>query len=130
MKKSAIWVGALVMLFGTTLPARDISGDWQGTPKAGPQELLLVLAIDKSADGKWNATLGSTDQNRAHLPTAGRTKQGRDLNSGVDVSGSVSDGWLPAPGAPAPSATERCIACPNQPLDCTHEAGSGPPFAL
>jgi non-heme chloroperoxidase len=62
MRRNAIWIGALAMLFGTTLPAQDIAGDWQGTLKAGPQELRVVLAIDKSADGKWNATFRSIDQ--------------------------------------------------------------------
>jgi hypothetical protein len=61
MKRSAIWIGALAMLFGTTLPAQNIAGDWQGTLKAGPQEIRLVLAIDKSADGKWYGTFSSID---------------------------------------------------------------------
>jgi hypothetical protein len=63
MRRSAIWFGVLAMLFGATLSAQDIAGDWQGTLKAGPQELRVVLAIDKSADGKWNATFSSIDQN-------------------------------------------------------------------
>jgi hypothetical protein len=52
MKKSAIGAGALAMLFGATLPAQNLAGEWQGTLKAGPQEIRVVLAIDKSADGK------------------------------------------------------------------------------
>ena len=62
MKKSAIWGGALAMLFGTALPAQNIVGDWQGTLTAGSQEIRLVLAIHQSADGKWDATFGSIDQ--------------------------------------------------------------------
>jgi hypothetical protein len=67
MKKSAIWVATLAMPFGTTLPARGISGDWQGTLKAGPSGTSLLLAIHKTADGKWNATLSGID----HTPDWG-----------------------------------------------------------
>jgi hypothetical protein len=40
-RKNAKWAGALAMLAGATLPAQDIAGDWQGTLKAGPQELRV-----------------------------------------------------------------------------------------
>jgi hypothetical protein len=62
MRRNPIWAVALAMLFGTTLAAQNIAGNWQGMLKAGPQELRLVLAIDKSAEGEWNATFSSIDQ--------------------------------------------------------------------
>jgi hypothetical protein len=50
------------MLFGPTLPAQNIDGDWQGPLKADPQEIRFVLEIDKAADGKWDGTFTSIDQ--------------------------------------------------------------------
>ncbi len=48
----------------TALPAyaQDISGDSQGTLKAGAQELRILLHIAKSDNGEWRATMLSTDQ--------------------------------------------------------------------
>ena len=37
--------------------AQDISGDWQGTLKAGAQELRILLQIAKSDSGEWRATM-------------------------------------------------------------------------
>jgi hypothetical protein len=47
---------------GQLWPAQDIAGDWQGTLKAGAQELRVVLAIDNSTYGNWSATFSSIDQ--------------------------------------------------------------------
>ena len=82
MRRNAIWIGALAILFRTTLPAQDIAGDWQGTLKAGPQELRVVLTIDKSADGKWNGTFSSIDQSPdwdARTPIDSITLRGLEL---------------------------------------------------
>jgi pimeloyl-ACP methyl ester carboxylesterase len=43
--------------------AQDISGDWQGTLKAGSQEIRIVLQVAKSSGGGWTATMLSIDQN-------------------------------------------------------------------
>ena len=42
--------------------AQDISGDWQGTLKAGPKDLRIILQIAKCDRGGWRATLLSIDQ--------------------------------------------------------------------
>ncbi len=81
MRKNAIWVSALAMLFGTNLAAQDIAGDWQGTLKAGPQELRLVLTINKSADRKWNGTFSSIDQS----PDWGARTHRLDHSSGIEA---------------------------------------------
>ena len=82
-----LWVGVLAMMLGTNLPAQDIAGDWQGRLKAGPGELRVVVAIFKSADGKWNGTLSSIDQSpgtgaRAH-PSTRSTLQGSNLKFAI-----------------------------------------------
>lgn len=50
------------LLLGSALHAQDIAGDWQGTLKAGPAELRLIVKIAKAPSGGWNATLFSIDQ--------------------------------------------------------------------
>ena len=102
MKRNAIWIGALAMLFGTTLPAQDIAGDWQGTLKAGPQELRVVLAIDKSADGKWNGTFSSIDQSpdwAARTPIDSITLQSSNLKFAIAAVRGTYAGKLSADGA-------------------------------
>ena len=42
--------------------AQDISGNWQGTINAGPQEVRLIVTIDKDSVGGWKGTLFSIDQ--------------------------------------------------------------------
>jgi pimeloyl-ACP methyl ester carboxylesterase len=90
------------MLFATTLPAQDIAGDWQGTLKAGPQELRVVLAIDESADGKWNATFSSIDQSPdwgARTPIDSITLQGSNLKFAIAALRGSYEGKLGADGA-------------------------------
>jgi hypothetical protein len=41
---------------------QDVSGEWQGSLKAGPQELRVVLKVIRSDNGAWAATLLSIDQ--------------------------------------------------------------------
>jgi len=41
---------------------QDISGEWQGSLKAGPQELRVILQVAKSDNGAWTANLLSIDQ--------------------------------------------------------------------
>lgn len=102
MRRNAIWIGAITMLFGTTLPAQDIAGDWQGTLKAGPQELRVVLAIDKSADGKWNGTFSSIDQSPdwgARTPIDSITLHGSNLKFAIAAVRGTYEGKLSADGA-------------------------------
>jgi pimeloyl-ACP methyl ester carboxylesterase len=62
MRTNTLWMGVIMMILGSTLHAQDIAGDWQGTLRAGAQELRLIVVFDKAVDGKWNATLRSIDQ--------------------------------------------------------------------
>jgi hypothetical protein len=39
--------------------AQDIAGDWQGTLKAGSQQLRLILHVAKGDNGGWNGTRGT-----------------------------------------------------------------------
>jgi non-heme chloroperoxidase len=117
MRRNAISVGTLAMLFGTTLFAQDIAGDWQGTLKAGPQELRLVLAIDKSADGKWNATFSSIDQSPdwgARIPIDSITLQGSNLKFAIAAVRGSYEGKLSADGASVEGTWSQGRALPLQ----------------
>jgi non-heme chloroperoxidase len=102
MRRNAISVGVLAMLFGTTLPAQDIAGEWQGTLNISAQKLRVVLAINKSADGKWNATFSSIDQSPdwgARTPIDSITLQGSTLKFSITALRGSYEGKLSADGA-------------------------------
>ena len=42
--------------------AQDISGEWQGSLKAGTQELRVILQVIRGENGAWTATLLNIDQ--------------------------------------------------------------------
>jgi len=58
--KTSLWIAALATI--GALYAQDISGDWQGTLKAGPREFRLIMKIEKGSTGGWNGLLFSIDQ--------------------------------------------------------------------
>src|SRR5207253_22448 len=100
MRATTLCAGALAIL--STLCAQDFAGDWQGTLKAGPQELRVILKIGKAADGGWNATLFSIDQSPdsgVGLPANSVTLQGTNLKFSVDPLRGSYEGKLSADGA-------------------------------
>lgn len=56
-----------------------LDGDWEGVLDAGGTQLHLVLEI-KTADGKTDAVLVSTDQNGARLPVSSIARTDDGLN--------------------------------------------------
>ncbi|HTS34273.1 MAG TPA: alpha/beta fold hydrolase [Candidatus Solibacter sp.] len=68
--------------------AQDISGDWQGTLRAGASELRLVLHITRAADGTLKSTLDSIDQGANGIRVTSTTFKDSKLNLDVtDVHG-------------------------------------------
>jgi non-heme chloroperoxidase len=61
MTKKTMWVGILLLLVTGTLYAQDITGDWQGTLKAG--EMRVLIRVSKQLDGSLEAKLLRVDQN-------------------------------------------------------------------
>lgn len=101
-KATVILTGVLAMLLGTTLPAQNIAGDWQGTLQAGIQELRVVVTIGKSAEGKWNGTFGSIDQSPdwgARMPIDTITLQGSNVKFAIAALRGSYEGKLSADGA-------------------------------
>jgi len=76
--------------------AQDIVGDWQGTLKAGPAELRLVLHIARNADGSFKATLDSVDQGANGIPVTSISLKDSKLNFAVDSVHGSYDGKVTA----------------------------------
>jgi pimeloyl-ACP methyl ester carboxylesterase len=81
--------------------AQDISGDWQGTLKAGAQELKILLQVAKSDGGAWRATMLSIDQSPdrgAGISATSFTLDGANIRFAIDAIRSSYDGKLSADG--------------------------------
>jgi pimeloyl-ACP methyl ester carboxylesterase len=94
-----LWIGALATI--GALYAQDISGDWQGRLQAGPQELRLIVKIEKGNSGGWNASLLSIDQ----IPDRGVgiransvTLQGSNLKFTIDAARATYEGKVSTDG--------------------------------
>jgi pimeloyl-ACP methyl ester carboxylesterase len=82
--------------------AQGISGDWQGTLKAGAQELRILLQIAKSDNGEWRATMLSIDQSPdrgAGTPATSFSLDGSNIQFSVGAIRGSYDGKLSADGA-------------------------------
>lgn len=81
--------------------AQDISGDWQGTLKVGPQEIRIVLQIAKSPSGGWTATMLSIDQSPDRgvgVPATSFSLDGSDIKFAIDQIHGSYTGTLSADG--------------------------------
>lgn len=99
MKKTLLihFAGALAALMGNALYAQDVTGDWQGTIKAGPAELRIQLHITKSDKG-LAATMDSVDQGANGIPVDSVTLTGSDLKFTVGMVQGSYDGKISADG--------------------------------
>jgi pimeloyl-ACP methyl ester carboxylesterase len=79
--------------------AQDITGDWQGTLKAGSQQLRIVLHVAKGDNGSWNGTLYSIDQGPDAIPVTSLNLQNSNLKFTVDAIRGSYDGNLSADAA-------------------------------
>lgn len=125
--RQTLWLGAIAALLSSALGAQDIAGDWQGTLKAGPQDLRIIVRIAKADSGGWSASLYSIDQTTDPIPVNSVTLDGSSLKLTVDavrgtyvgkvgVDGSTVDGtWTQ--GAPLPLALRRATKETAWPLD-------------
>jgi len=93
---------ALTAFTALLVYAQDISGDWQGTLKAGPQELRTILQIAKSDSGAWRATMLSIDQSPdrgAGMPATSFSLDGSNIKFAIGQLRGSYDGKLGADGA-------------------------------
>ncbi len=98
------------------LQAQDITGDWQGTLSAGGMELRLALHINKSADGSYQGTMDSIDQNANGIPLSAISVKDSNVSFNVDAVHGSYEGKLAA-GAITGTWTQ------GQPLPLTFKRG-------
>lgn len=102
IRKSIVHVFAIAVVFGSALVAQDLTGNWQGTLHAGIRDLRLIVAFDKTTDGKWNAALRSIDQGPdwgSGIAADTVTLQGSDLKFAIAALRGSYEGKLSADGA-------------------------------
>ena len=78
-------IAVLAALSAYLMYGQDITGDWQGTLKAGSQQLRIILHIARGDNGAWNGLLYSIDQGPDGIPISSMTLQGSDLKFTVDA---------------------------------------------
>ena len=62
MRTKTLWIAAALVLCSRVLFAQDLAGDWQGRSPPAPQQLRLIVHIDKGEGAAWKAALLSIDQ--------------------------------------------------------------------
>jgi hypothetical protein len=108
---------ALVAAAVGTAAAQELVGDWQGTLKAGPAELRVVLHVTRS-DAGLRATLDSPDQGVSGIPVTTISLQGSTMTftveaiagsyeGRIDADGTRIDGTWSQAGASLPLVLER-----------------------
>ena len=93
MKKLLLCVVALAAMFGTGARAQDLSGNWQGTLKAG-KDLRVIFNFYKGDKDAWSAKMYSIDQGGQAIPGTSVTKQGSSIKISVDMIGGTFEGKL------------------------------------
>jgi uncharacterized protein (TIGR03435 family) len=93
MKKVMLCIVALGATFGTNALAQDLSGNWQGTLKAG-KDLRVIFNLYKGDKDAWSAKMYSIDQGAQAIPVASVTKQGSIIKISVDMIGGLFEGKL------------------------------------
>ena len=93
MKKLVMLIAVVGMMLGTSARAQDLSGNWQGTLKAG-KDLRVIFNIYKGDKDGWSAKMYSIDQTPQPFPVGAVTKQGSNIKMTVDVIGGGFEGKL------------------------------------
>jgi uncharacterized protein (TIGR03435 family) len=97
MKRLLLCVVALAAMFGTGARAQDLSGNWQGTLKAG-KDLRVIFNIYKGDKDAWGAKMYSIDQGGQPIPVTSVTNQGSSIKISVDMIGGTFEGKLSEDG--------------------------------
>jgi hypothetical protein len=96
-------IARIALGIGLLLPAlafaQEFKGDWQGTLKAGGQELRLVLHLTPDAAGGWKASLDSIDQGANGIPVNKVTIKGNEIKLELASISGGFEGKLNASGA-------------------------------
>jgi pimeloyl-ACP methyl ester carboxylesterase len=121
MSSKILRIGLLGALFGSGLSAQDITGDWQGTLKAGPQELRLIMRIAKGEGGGWKAAMYSIDQTTDAIPFSSVTLAGSNLKLTIDAVRVTYEGKVSASGASIDGTWTQGVSLPLELRRATKE---------
>ncbi|MBV9267611.1 MAG: alpha/beta hydrolase [Acidobacteriaceae bacterium] len=94
--KRVFLLSTVAMLAVCSVNAQDISGDWQGTLKAGPKQLRLILNMVHDHEGNWKATLFSIDQQPDGVPVDSVAIQDSTLKFAVSAVRGSYEGKISA----------------------------------
>lgn len=88
---------ALVLLAGGALQAQDLTGNWQGTLRAGKdhKDLRMILVITRD-DAKLQAKLYSIDETAQPFVVSSISQEGSTLKFAIDLNGTSYEGKLNA----------------------------------
>jgi uncharacterized protein (TIGR03435 family) len=88
---------ALAAWSGTALYAQNINATWQGTLKAGSQDLRIVVKISLDND-RLKAVMYSIDQPGPGIPASAISRDGSTIKMAVAALGGTYEGKLAADG--------------------------------
>jgi pimeloyl-ACP methyl ester carboxylesterase len=118
---------AISLLGALRVYSQDIAGDWQGTLKAGPAELRLLVHITKTESGGWKGALDSIDQGAAGIAIPSITLKDSKISFAVPSIQGLYDGKLNAAGTaiegvwsqgqPMPLNLTRTTPAPRSDID-------------
>ena len=101
MSLRLFWIIALLLTCSGVSYAQDLTGDWQGALGVAPQQLRLVLHIEKGDGSAWKATFASIDQTPdrgASMPVDAITVQGATIGFSIKAVRGTYEGTLATDG--------------------------------
>src|ERR1700729_4148461 len=89
-----LWIVTLVLLAAGAVRAQDLTGNWQGTLKAG-KDLRMILVVSKD-DGKLQAKLYSIDETPQPFRVSSISQVGSTVKFAIEINGAAYEGKLNA----------------------------------
>src|SRR6516225_4968903 len=96
MKRLMLWFIGLAA--AGALCAQNINATWQGTLKAGPQELRVVVKISVDEKDKLKADFYSIDQKTPAIPASSVTRDGLAIKMLIPDLNGTYEGRLSSDG--------------------------------
>jgi uncharacterized protein (TIGR03435 family) len=94
MKRLLLSIVAVALLAGGALWAQDLTGNWQGTLKAG-KDLRMILVVSKE-DGRLQARLYSIDETPQPFRVSSISQDGATVKFAIDLNGTTYEGKMNA----------------------------------
>jgi uncharacterized protein (TIGR03435 family) len=90
------WVVVLVLTMAGPLRAQELTGNWQGTLKAG-RDLRMILVVTNE-DGRLQARLYSIDETPQPFRVSSISEDGSQVKFAIDINGTSYAGRMSADG--------------------------------